>query len=129
MREFTVTTAFPPSTNSLFRNVRGKGRVKTERYRDWRSAAGWDFQQAQIARNNPPPHEGPVEVWIDLVMPDARRRDIDNFCKALIDQAVEHRVIADDDQIESLRVRKVPRGCGFDGARMTIWPIAERNAA
>lgn len=35
----TLNLPFPPSLNNLFRNVRGKGRVPTARYEDWRKRA------------------------------------------------------------------------------------------
>lgn len=35
----------PPSTNGLYRNVNGRGRVKTERYKVWLQAVSHDMKR------------------------------------------------------------------------------------
>jgi Holliday junction resolvase RusA-like endonuclease len=88
--------AVPPSANNLHRNVRGKGRAKTERYKGWLNAAGWD-----VAIAKPKLMQFPVKVTILINRPN-KRSDIDNRNKALIDLLVKHGVLMDDDQVESL---------------------------
>ena len=34
----------PPSVNALFANVAGEGRVRSARYKQWATAAGWRLQ-------------------------------------------------------------------------------------
>lgn len=92
-----ITLPFPPSVNNLFVNVRGKGRVKTDRYRTWRSAAGWDIKAAK-----PEKFSGPVEISVVYARPDRRRRDLDNLFKAVADALVEFEVLADDSQIQKI---------------------------
>lgn len=89
----------PPSSNHLFANIPGKGRVKTSAYRGWIKEAGWVLQAQrhdEIA--------GPVKVSI-AVRRESSRSDIDNRIKALLDLLVRHHVIGDDRMVEELYVR------------------------
>lgn len=89
----------PPSTNGLFANLPGKGRVKTERYRTWLNAAGW-----QIKAQRPGRIAGEVSLAIAMKRPRANA-DLSNRIKALEDLLVEHQVIDDDQHVVSLTVR------------------------
>lgn len=91
------TLPFPPSVNNLFVNLPGHGRVKTQRYRTWRNAAGWDIKAAK-----PEKFSGPVEISVVYQRPDNRRRDLDNLFKAIADALVEFEVIEDDSKIERI---------------------------
>ena len=93
-----ISLPFPPSVNGLFRNVRGRGRVKTQRYLTWLSAAGWDVKGAK-------PVEGPYRLAITLKRPDKRHRDLDNHAKAISDLLVEHGVTPDDSNMQELVIR------------------------
>lgn len=93
-----IKLPFPPSTNTLFANVRGKGRVKTERYKTWIAAAGWDVKGAE-------PVDGPYHLEIVLKRPDNRRRDLDNCIKAISDLLVEHGITPDDSLCQGLTVQ------------------------
>jgi crossover junction endodeoxyribonuclease RusA len=100
-----VSVPFPPSTNNLFRNAAGKGRVPTERYRVWLQAAGW---AVKMARHEPVP--GQVAVDIALTRPDRRARDLDNLAKAPLDLLVKHKLIEDDSRIADIRLHWVEGG-------------------
>lgn len=80
----------PPSTNQLFRNVKGKGRVRTERYNTWINAAGWELKAQK-----PKPVTGPVSLTI-AVNEKKTRADLGNLEKAAVDLLVAHGVIEDD---------------------------------
>jgi len=92
----------PPSTNALYRNVQGRGRVKTQRYLTWQRAAG-----NAIAAQETHPIHGDVEV--SIFVPRDNRRDIDNYCKATLDLLVMHKLIDDDRYITVLHVTKLDR--------------------
>lgn len=92
--------SLPPSVNSLFTNVTGKGRVRTDRYRVWANAAGW-----QVKAQRPDPVAGNVSLDIICKRKDNRRRDLSNFVKALEDLLVTHGVIEDDSLVSDLRIR------------------------
>jgi Holliday junction resolvase RusA-like endonuclease len=80
----------PPSTNSLFANVVGHGRVKTPKYRAWRQQAA-----LLIDVQRPGRMAGPCDVTIYL---PPFSGDIDNRVKPCLDAAVEAGVLADDGQ-------------------------------
>ena len=95
---FTVPT--PPSVNALYRNVPGRGRVKTSRYKTWINAAGWD-----VRAQKPPPVPDSVAVNYSVPRPkDRRRHDLGNYEKALSDLLVLHEIIEDDSKIVELRL-------------------------
>ncbi|WP_244573352.1 RusA family crossover junction endodeoxyribonuclease [Methylorubrum populi] len=82
----------PPSTNSLFANVVGRGRIKTPAYRRWRNNA---VLAICTARPVPGRMAGPCDVAIYL---PPFRGDIDNRVKPCLDVAVAAGIIADDGQ-------------------------------
>lgn len=92
---------FPPSTNALYANVRGKGRVKSERYRTWINAAGWDL----AAQRPKSIGSGPYLISITLERKrDGRRRDLGNHHKAVSDLLVDHGIIPDDHHEERIEM-------------------------
>ena len=83
-----------PSTNNLFDNVAGRGRIKSKRYQAWRKEAG------QVILMNKPklvellPLETPL--MIRVFVPTRPGRDCSNYIKAPEDLMVEHEIIPDD---------------------------------
>jgi len=102
-RTFTLTLPLCPSTNELFANKPRVGRVKSERYRTWLQAAGWDVNAARLT-----PINGPVAVTIALPIGD--RADIDNRSKAALDLLVQHALIEDDKHVQALTLRRCLAG-------------------
>lgn len=98
MIELNLPTS--PSTNNLFATVAGRRRVKSQRYRTWLNAAGWDVKEAA-----PEPIRGEVDVSITFDRAD--RKDIDNGVKAILDLLVEHGLIDDDKHVVSLHVNRL----------------------
>lgn len=90
---------FPPSTNSLFANMAGKGRVRTKRYKEWANAAGWDCKRKGTIA-------GPFNIAIILSRKHRRKNaDLDNHgTKAILDLLVAHKVIDDDSLAERITV-------------------------
>lgn len=94
----------PPSVNNLFANVPGRGRVKSDRYRIWKQAAGWEVQgQIKAARIG-----GPVEITYTLE-DGGSKADLGNHEKALTDLLVDLRVI-DGDGPQIVRAIKLQWG-------------------
>ena len=111
----TISLPVPPSVNGLYRNVQGRGRVKTKRYMEWINAAGW-----ALLESRPRKHNGAVSVHV-LIEEPKRARDIDNILKPLLDLLTTHRVISDD---SSKVVREITIGISPDvvGCHVTIKP-------
>lgn len=100
-----------PSVNNLFGNT-PSGRVQKRHYRKWRKKAGLEIirQGRQFLTDQ--------RLAIEIII-DRRghgRRDLDNFCKAILDILVEMQVIGDDSLVEELHMRwgDVP------GCRVTV---------
>jgi Holliday junction resolvase RusA-like endonuclease len=117
----TFNLPFPPSSNTLFRNAAGRGkRIKTARYSEWITEAGWQIKSQRVL-----PIAGPVKLTYEL-QNDARGPnklwDYENRCKATTDLLVEHGIIQADHRLiaKELTVK------GTDdkvGVRITIEPL------
>lgn len=90
-----LTIPYPPTTNTLFTNMRGgKTRIKTDRYRTWLRAAGNEIlaqKREQIS--------GSVSFTLTAAKPDKRKRDLDNLLKAPLDLIVQMGLIEDDSEV------------------------------
>ena len=91
-----IELPMPPSVNQLWFNVPGKGRARTEPYRNWIEAAGWELKSQR-----PENIVGSVAVKISAGAGD-KVRDLDNLIKPLLDLLVTHAVIADDADVASI---------------------------
>lgn len=98
---FHVQLPPPPSVNRAFRNVPGKGRVKTRDYRMWRKDAVLAIY-AQVRADQR--IAGNVSVTIGL--PVTLRGDIDNRIKGLLDALVASNRIDDDRFVTTITIRK-----------------------
>lgn len=95
----TLHLPYPPTVNSLYANVPGKGRVKSERYRTWERHAQ-NMLLAQQKRLIP----GKVAVDIRIEQVDHRKRDVANLEKAILD-ILKGVAYEDDSQVVDLRIR------------------------
>lgn len=110
----------PPSVNEMFRNVRGKGRVKTAAYVDWLGHAGW------VLRSQCPEKISGRVVLVISVERMSRSADIDNRVKAILDLLVTHGVIDDDRFVVGLAVAWAPAANKL--ARVLVLPAADLTA-
>lgn len=101
---------FPPSVNTYWR-APNSGPLKG---RHLISAKGRAFQSTACAaiieqlRRLPKPSSEPAAVDIVLFPPDKRRRDIDNYNKALFDALTHAGVWEDDSQVKRMHVEWGP---------------------
>ena len=108
------TLPFPPSVNTYWR-APNSGPLKG---RHLISAKGRAYQSAACAaiieqlRRLPKPSNSPASVEIMLFPPDARRRDIDNYNKALFDALTHAGVWEDDSQVKRMLVEWGPQVAG-----------------
>ena len=107
----------PPSVNNAFKNVRGRGRVKAEPYRDWESNAGW-----RLRLSNPPRFAEPVVVVIGCER-HSLAADIDNRLKLTLDLLVAHQVLRDDRDVVALAAAWNPPGSSL--IRIAIAPATD----
>lgn len=107
--EQVFTLPYPPSLNNLYVNAGSRGRVRSQKYAEWATAAGWELK-AQRPRHI----LDDCQVLIEVRRPN-RRADVDGKCKAVLD-LMTGLVWADDSQVIDLRVRWAP----VDGCRVTV---------
>lgn len=103
--DLTLVLPFPPSVNHYWRHV-----IMGKFVRTLISAAGREFKLnvAQALQNQLGAKIDPIlcdcRLYVSLHAPDRRRRDVDNYAKALLDSLTEAGVWADDSQIRDLRL-------------------------
>lgn len=110
----TFTLPVPPSVNQLFRNVPGKGRVKTRAYEDWQGHAKVVIRLQQVL-----PVSGRVLVVFGVERQSAAA-DIDNRIKAMLDVIVAAKIINDDNQVTAFAAAWLPPANGL--AHVQIFP-------
>lgn len=96
-----VTT--PPSVNGLWKNVPGRGRVKTRDYRDWIAVASREVRMQRPGR---------VPGAVAIIMTVDRKgggSDLDNRVKAVFDLIVKQGVIEDDSKVLAFCAAWAPR--------------------
>lgn len=108
----------PPSTNSLFRNVPGRGRVKSKKYNDFIINALNELHCQKIKAIN-----GNVVVVMGFERA-SRRSDVDNRIKALLDVIVKAAIIRDDRYVTALAVAWLPNISGQ--AHISVCPASEQ---
>lgn len=86
-----ISLPVPPSVNSLYRNVPGRGRCPTGGYQRWVESAAKRFWGVKVT-----PFSVPVKI--KLTLPFGRGPDCDNCIKAVQDLLVKMRVIEDDNR-------------------------------
>lgn len=117
---FTVTLPLPPSANNLFKAV-GRGRAKTQEYKDWIEFAGW-----ALMRERPSPVDERYALL--LALPQAMRGDLDNRLKAVGDLLVSHKLTPDDRHADLVMAH---RSKAVSGAAciVTVVPILQVSEA
>lgn len=104
MRTVLTLTVPPPSVNRMFFNTRVetisantrkpakrrvRGRTKTQEYRAWREAMGWE-----VRLQKPPTFE--TRVSVSIALPRATLGDADNRMKACLDLLQHVGVVVND---------------------------------
>ena len=106
----------PPSTNHLYFNVPGRGRVKTQKYRDWSETCGNILNRQITGRMC-----GRVDIRIQLE--DCHRtRDASNTIKPIEDLLVKVGAIFNDNSkfVRSVKAEWAP----IKGVRIEIERVA-----
>ena len=98
MLTFSIPAA--PSANNLFFNAPGRGRVKSDRYRTWRQAAGNEMRIDGTKLRTWETICGRAAIEITC----NPRGDIDNRAKPIIDLLVHMAVLKADRQVDELRI-------------------------
>lgn len=114
-KSYTIRLPFPPSLNRLWRAVPNRGIILSKVGRDYRR----DVHVALHAQSSDLPVvtlTGRLAVRIEGYAPDRRKRDIDNWTKAILDSIeATGSIFLDDGQFDRLEVirREVNPRDGF----------------
>ena len=119
----------PPSANTLFANVPGRGRVKSKRYKTWLNCAGWELKEGIGKKRIREPVHVVIKVARTITKkgkPSRKDGDIDNKIKPILDLLVANSVIEDDSaehvygiDIQWDRTGKVKQG----RVRVILYPV------
>lgn len=116
IQPFTLRLPLPPSTNTLYRNVRGVGRVKAAGYKRWLVVAS-SYGIVQKPSGGFPRFERDFEIII--LIPAKTRGDVDNRAKATLDVLTAWGIISDDRHAQAVTIRRV-LDMPADECRVTI---------
>jgi len=106
-----------PKSNRYIRR-KGGAVFKPPRVKNWEARAIWEIRQQYEGE----PLDGPLSVEIILILPNRRKRDIDNMLKSLWDVLERAKVIKNDNQIYEVRtVKKIEKG--MQGTTIFISPM------
>jgi Holliday junction resolvase RusA-like endonuclease len=111
-----------PGVNNLYRNVPGKGRVKTKAYKDWQYRAAWAMKLDGTTTRSWATITGPVIVEI---VSGNHRKDSDGPVKAILDVLTLMKVYADDKQVIKHTVSRSEKPC--DETIVTVTPAQVRT--
>ena len=111
-RIFHLELPYPPTVNNYTTVSRGR-KILSEKGRAYKDEAELLLMQ-QV--HNPVPLEGPLKVYIQVYVPDRRRRDMDNILKPILDQLGENGFYEDDSQVDDIQIQRMgiqKPGCVF----------------
>ena len=93
---------FPPTVNTYWRSVPGKGVLISAGGRSYRKAVA----DCVLVQRGAKHLAKRLAVEIFAFPPDKRQRDLDNLTKGLLDSLTHAGVWGDDGQIDDLRIRR-----------------------
>ena len=117
----TLTLPWPPSVNHYWRSVQGRVLISREgrAYRETVAEAALVRRVKALT--------GRLELHIQAVPPDRRRRDLDNVLKSLLDALQHAGCYEDDSQIDRLSIERQPRPEAPGQVRVTVQEMGGRN--
>ena len=112
-RSIILDIPFPPSVNQIYpTNFKTKMRFRSKKYTAWQSEVFKLLRLRNVGHIG-----GDVVAEYVFEKPDNRKRDVENYAKAVSDTLVKGGVITDDSNIIDLRLRW---GDAPGGARITV---------
>lgn len=122
MGQIMLTLPFPPSVNTYYAVVRGR-KILSKRGREYKKITHGLILEAGHSGKR---LNGRLAVTVILTPPDRRGRDIDNYCKALLDALTHAEVWIDDSQVKRLVIEMMaPKKPGM--VQLVITPASEPN--
>ena len=122
---FNTKIPFPPTVNHMFHRT-SRRVIKTKKTKAWFDAAILMIRTTPGYRKHK--YTGRLGITIWLVPPTARKYDVDNRVKAVLDAIQQSGLITDDSQFYELMVRKhdkQPEGKTAAACYFTIKTLAD----
>lgn len=113
MSDYTFTLPYPPSVNGYWRNFKGR-QIISKRGRDYRKSAIECLNALNLSGENITKR---MHLSVVINPPTLRKYDIDNWCKAPFDALTHANFWLDDEQVDSLSIKK---GLKIKGGGITI---------
>lgn len=111
----SVTMSRPPSTNKLWARGPGGRRVRSEAYRDWLIAAGWEVKMQIVGME-------PIACRFDLTIEvPISRRDTDNWAKPVGDLCQRVGIVTNDGNVHQVTITPVAR----DNVMAAFWLLPD----
>lgn len=123
-----IDLTLPPSANqrlipyviNMTRRIIG---IKdSPKYREW-----MELEARKIKNEIQAPYVEPVYVYMEIIFPDKRKRDLDNMAKPVCDVLKLAGIYDDDSLIEFLICRRLPPDKKLAGIRVGVWAVDEHN--
>lgn len=113
-----LTLPWPPTVNHYW-GTRGKSRFLKPAAKVFRAAVLSAFYGARRQGF------GRAKLRVDVLAcpPDARRRDLDNLGKAILDAMAHARVFDDDSQVKDYRIHEGPQKKGEGMIVVEVWKL------
>lgn len=115
--EVSIADIKPVSVNAMYRAV-GRRVIMSAKGRQFKN----EMTTYLLNCDNIQRISGPVEIWIDFDFSDKRKRDVDNFAKAVLDCA-KGLMFDDDSDIWSLHLTKC-LGCKKNNIKIRCMPLS-----
>jgi len=119
MASFSATVPLPPSLNHYYRRV-GRKTLISQAGRNYRTAIG-----IQARHEHWPFLVGPVSITCIIHWPDRRRRDVDNYRKALYDALTKVGAWQDDSCVQHDSMTVAPNLCKPGKIEITVRELRE----
>lgn len=111
---FMYQLPYPPSVNHIY--IRTKcGVILDKKAKEYREEVISTIGKGHTTLT------GPIKLCIDVFMPDARKRDLDNIFKSLNDALTHAGVWKDDSQIEVISAKK----CGIEAPGRVLVSVTQ----
>lgn len=106
-----LSLPWPPSVNRYWRHPT-RGALAGRRFISAEGRAYRECVTAEVLASLRAKQIGRVALVIDAFPPDARRRDLDNLLKALLDSLQHAGLVEDDSPFDTLTIRRQAREAG-----------------
>lgn len=102
MRSYSYRLPWPPSVNNYIRRAANRSYM-TKQGKAFRG----EVCDTILGEETLGTLTGRLAVFIELIPPDRRKRDIDNHVKAVLDAMIAAGVMNDDSQVDELQVKRL----------------------